>query len=167
MKVKDVMTRHPLQYCNTNTKLYNVARSMKLNKCKALPVVDSDKKVLGMITDRDICLSLAKKTIKPLSKYTVGQIMSANVFTVKNNDPVSVALRQMRKNQVSRLPVVNGQGKLKGIVSLHNLINISVSDGNEGLENFSSKGENLFRTIHAVTNKFNDTNSFKSKKSQL
>jgi CBS domain-containing protein len=164
MKVKDVMTVSPLIYCSPDTKLYNAAKVMKLSNCRVLPVVDNEKKVLGIITDRDICLSLAKKTAKPFSKNTVGQIMTAKVYTVKNNDHISAVFREMRKNQISRLPVVNGQGKLKGIVSLHNLINKSIYDGNEGLENFSSRGENLFRTIQAVTNRFNGNLSAKPKK---
>jgi CBS-domain-containing membrane protein len=70
---------------------------------------------------------------------------------------VSAALRQMRTNQIGRLPVVDEKGTLKGIVSLHNLINNKVGEGKRELGDVSSPGENLFKTMQAVTNRYNGT----------
>ena len=155
MKIKDVMTANSIKYCNPETKLQSAAKTMKVNNCKVLPVVDKDKKVLGLITDRDIALSLSKKQETSFEKITVGQIMPSKFHAVKTDDHISAAFRQMRTNKVGRLPVVNEQGKLKGIISLHNLINKSISKGKEEFGDISSPGENLLKTIHAVTNRYN------------
>ena len=160
MKVKDVMTATSLKFCSPETKLHNAAKTMKASNCGALPVVDKQKKVLGIVTDRDICLSLAQKQVKA----TVGQIMPTKVFTVKTDDDISTAFRQMRTNQIGRLPVIDEQGKLKGIVSLHNLINNTISNGKEDLGAISSDGENLLKTIQAVTDRYNGKISVKEKK---
>jgi CBS domain-containing protein len=75
MKVKDIMTANTLMFCSPETELQNAAKKMKDGNCGALPVVDKDKKVLGIITDRDICLTLADKQAKSPAQMTVGQIM--------------------------------------------------------------------------------------------
>lgn len=164
MKIKDVMTSTAIKYCSPETKLHNAAQIMKDGNCGALPVIDKDKKVVGMITDRDICLSLAKNQTEPLEKRTVDKIMSKKIQTITTTDDISVAFQKMRTNQIGRLPVVDENGKLKGIVSLHNLINASLNDGQEQLGNIAASGENLLKTIQAVTNRYNGNGSVKSKK---
>jgi hypothetical protein len=63
----------------------------------------------------------------------------------------------MRKNQIGRLPVVDEKGKLKGIVSLHRLINNQVKDGKKELGDINAPGENLMKTIQAVTDRYRGT----------
>lgn len=153
MKVKEIMTADSLKSCTPETKLSNAARIMKTANCGALPVIDKQKNVVGIITDRDICLSLVKKQTKvPL---TVGKIMAKKIQTIKDEDDVTEAYREMRLNQIGRLPVVDEKGKLKGIVSLHNLINNAISDGKVELGDLSSSDENLLKTIRAITNRYN------------
>lgn len=167
MKVKEVMNASSLKYCTPETKLHNAAKTMKANNCGALPVVNEEKKVLGIITDRDICLSLAKKSSQPLEKRTVAEAMSKKVHTVKSDDEVATALQNMRKNQIGRLPVVDEQGKLKGIVSLHRLINQTVAEGKENLGNISAPGENILKTIEAVTDRYNGKKTEKLKEAAM
>ena len=122
MKVKDIMTRQKLHYCRPETRLYNAAKLMKAANCGALPVLDDRGQIVGMVTDRDICLSLADKKNGELSRVTIGDIMSARVATVAATDDLTVALREMRTKKVSRLPVVDEQQRLKGMISLHNIL---------------------------------------------
>ena len=93
---------------------------MKDSNLGALPVVDKDQKVIGIITDRDICLSLANKGKKTISELSVKEIVpQAKVHTIKIEDTVTDALREMRKNRIGRLPVTNNDGKLKGMISIN------------------------------------------------
>jgi len=155
MKVKKVMTTRLLKYCSPETKLQNAAKAMKAGNCGALPVVDKQKKVIGVITDRDIALSLVKKRGKSAEQVNVAKVMSSKVHTVKVGDDISTVLRQMRTNQIGRIPVVNKKGKLKGMVSLHHLLS-QAGNGNGKVEmgTFAESGENLLKTIHALTNRY-------------
>lgn len=153
MKVKDIMTARSLKCCSLDTTLIEITKIMKESNCGALPVVDKDKKVLGIITDRDICLSMAKKNIDSFSDLTVGHIMKSKIHTVHIDDDIATVFRLMRINQIGRLPVVDKKGILKGIVSLHNIINKLISNGNNELVDLSYSGENLIKTIQAVSNR--------------
>lgn len=155
MKVKEIMTARSLRFCSPETKLHNAAKTMKAGNCGALPVIDKQKKVIGLVTDRDIALSLAKKQTNP-SKANVGDIISKRVYTVNQNDNLSDALAQMRTNQIGRLPVIDDARKLKGIVSMHNLINQAARNGKMELGRISSGGENLAKTIQAITNRYSN-----------
>ena len=162
MKVKDVMSGYSVKFCTPETNLQEAAKIMKKNNCGALPVVDKNKKVLGMITDRDICLATAQKKIVPFEDRKVQEAMSKNVQTVKSDDEISAAFRHMRKNQIGRLPVVNEAGKLKGIISLHKLLNHGITDNQKLLGKLSDSGENLLKTIHAVTDRYNGQKKMKT-----
>jgi CBS domain-containing protein len=155
MKVKNVMTAKSVKFCTKDANLQEVAKKMKVNNCGALPVVDEDNKVVGIITDRDICLSISKKSIIPPGDRKVKDAMTKKIVTVHGSDEISVAYQQMRKNKVGRLPVVDAKGRLEGIVSLHKLINEAVRRGKNELGEASASGENLIKTIQAVTNRYN------------
>lgn len=164
MKVKDVMTARSLKFCGVETKIKDVAKMMKDGNCGAIPVVDKNKKVLGIITDRDICLLLAKKHVTPIDQLTIGQLKKSKVYTVSLDDDISTVFRLMRTHQIGRLPVVDEKGLLKGIVSLHNIINKSINGGIKELSEISYSGENLLKTIQAVTDRYSDTSNKSSKK---
>lgn len=155
MKVKDVMTARSLKFCGPESKVKDVAKIMKDANCGALPIVDENHKVLGIITDRDICLLLAKKQPSPLDQLTIGELKKSKVYTVSITDDLSTVLRLMRTHQIGRIPVVDDKGLLKGIVSLHNIINKSINNGLNELSEISYSGENLLKTIHAITNRYN------------
>lgn len=152
MKVKEVMTANSLKYCTPETNLHDAARAMGEANCGALPVVDSTKKVLGIVTDRDIALSLAKNNSTPINERTIGEIMTKNVYTVKSQDELTEAYRQMREKMIGRLPVVDAEGKLEGILSLNRILNETVRNGDKNLGTIQEPGENFIKTIHAISN---------------
>ena len=88
--------------------------------CGVLPVVDADRRVLGVITDRDICCALCKQDHRP-SEARVADSMSEPVFSCTDTDDISTALKIMRSHKVRRLPVVDGGGALLGLVSLDDI----------------------------------------------
>ena len=156
MKVKEIMTARSLKSCSPETKLHQAVKTMKAQNCGALPVIDKQKKVVGLVTDRDIALSLARKQAN-FSKTNVGDIISKKVYTINQNDHLSDALAQMRTNQIGRLPVVDDERKLKGIVSMHNLISeAGRSKGKIQIGTFKDRGENLIKTMTALTSRYSN-----------
>lgn len=119
MKVKDVMSGSA-QSCAPDSNLVAAARLMWDLDCGVLPV-EADGKVLGMITDRDICMAAATQS-RPLADVNVQEIMSRNVFACRPEDDIRFALETMRRERVRRLPVVDSAGKLQGILSLNDLV---------------------------------------------
>jgi CBS domain-containing protein len=120
MRVRDLMRKSP-KYCGTNTDLAAVAAMLWSGGCGALPVTDACNKVVGIITDRDICVALGTRNRRP-SEITAGQAMSSNVVMCRSNDDIHAALKVMRTRKMRRLPVVGEGGKLEGILSLSDLI---------------------------------------------
>ena len=154
------MTERNLQYCGPETRLQDAAKSMKRGNCGALPVIDKQNKVVGVVTDRDIALSLASDAAT-VAERNVGDIIAYDVVTVHPDDNLDEALRQMRVKKIGRLPVVDKEGKLKGIVSMHHLLTQSL-DGKAEIGNLSGTGENLAKTLKALTGRYTLNSSKKT-----
>jgi CBS domain-containing protein len=150
MKVKDVMTSVPLKFCTADTNLASAARTMKRENLGALPVVDKNLKVVGLVTDRDICLSLADKPGRTAAEISIREIHPhSRLHTVKSTDDVEEALREMRKYKIGRLPVIDKTGKLKGMLSINNLLTHALSVPGE-LDAVTSNDESLAKTIKTL-----------------
>lgn len=162
MIVKEIMTAQSVKSCTPETKLSEAAKLMKTSNCGALPVVDQENKVLGIITDRDIALSLSDTETPAFDQRKVKEVMTKTVYTVKSDDEISTVFQNMRKNQIGRLPVVDSAGKLNGIVSLHNLINYTINENVKDQWDIKVPGENLVKTIHAITDRYSSQKSTSS-----
>jgi signal-transduction protein with cAMP-binding, CBS, and nucleotidyltransferase domain len=86
-----------------------------------LPVVGNDQKLLGVVTDRDICIAMGTRN-RLAGELTVGEIATQNVVTCKPDDEIHEALHTMAEKQVRRLPVVNKEGVPQGILSMDDII---------------------------------------------
>ena len=120
MKVKEVMTQSAV-CCGPET---NVGRAVELmwnRNVGMLPVVNNDGKLIGVLTDRDICIAMGTRNRLP-GELTVGEIAIREVFTCKPNEDIHEALYEMGNHQVRRLPVVNDQGVPQGVLSMDDLI---------------------------------------------
>ncbi|HZF07897.1 MAG TPA: CBS domain-containing protein [Thermoanaerobaculia bacterium] len=120
MRVQDVMKREA-RFTTPESSLAAAGRTMTEVDCGVLPVVEADRRVVGVITDRDICLALTSTDSKP-SLVPVRQVMSGMARTCHPEHPIEEALRRMRENGVRRLPVVDSEGHLKGILSLDDIV---------------------------------------------
>jgi CBS domain-containing protein len=120
MKVQDIMTSE-VQCCSPDTNLAAAAKMMWDSDCGALPVLNVEGKVLGVITDRDICMAAATKN-RPPSQITVWETITPRAFTCQPTEDVHVALDLMKRKQVRRLPVVDEDGTLQGVVCINDLI---------------------------------------------
>lgn len=119
MNVADLMTRE-VRSCRANDSVQSAARIMWENDCGAVPIVDGDERVIGMITDRDACMA-AYTQGQPLWNIVISSAMSDQVHVVREADPIDVVETLMRNARVRRAPVVDGNGRLRGIVSMSDL----------------------------------------------
>lgn len=130
MKILDVMTPRP-ETCGKHTDLAAVAMMMWRNDCGVVPVVDDAQKVIGMITDRDICIATATRHRSP-ETLKAGELLARRPVTVRPDDDVHVALVRMREEQVRRLPVVDPEGRIEGLVSINDLMMHANGAGKRG-----------------------------------
>ena len=120
MKVQDVMTGN-VKFCRPEINLATAAGMMWENDCGVVPVVDGASKVIGMITDRDIAMAVAMKG-RFASDIAVSEVMSTEICDCALNDDIKSALKTMRHEKVRRLPVVNSDGVLQGILCLNDVV---------------------------------------------
>jgi CBS domain-containing protein len=119
MKAEDWMT-HTVHTCSPETSMNEAAYQMWAGDYGVLPVVDPDRRVVGMITDRDMFMG-AHFQGKRLEDMTVADSMSRYVYSCLTSDPIEEVIRTMGDKGVRRIPVLDQQGKLAGILSLNDL----------------------------------------------
>lgn len=120
MKVKEIMTPDPKAIWLTES-LVDAAQLMWENDCGVLPIIKDGRKVVGLITDRDICMATAIKQTDP-SGISVEEVMTGKVYSVNSEDDVAEALLAMQAHKVRRLPVVSADGELEGILSMNDIV---------------------------------------------
>jgi len=120
MNVRDIHTQD-VRVCSPDTDLARAASTMWESDCGIVPVVDHANKVVGLVTDRDICMAVATKNM-PASQIRVGDVMSKTVHTCKPQDDIKTALKTMAQKKVRRLPVTDANGNLQGVLSINDVI---------------------------------------------
>lgn len=158
IKVKDAMERNVIKF-HVDDKISDVAQILRDNKISGAPIVDDNLKVIGIVSEGDIMRLLEVHSSRlnlilpsPLDlielpirmKYEmdeiaedmnraasvlIGEIMTKNVFTIKEDDDISDAAQFMDTHSVNRLPVVDDEGKLVGIITRGDLISAMVRIG--------------------------------------
>jgi CBS domain-containing protein len=148
--VKEIMLSEP-KYCYKNESLKNAVKEMSKSRVGSLPVLDGDKKVVGIITSRDVC-SILGKTDKPYADLKVHEAMTPEAFTCNPEDDTNTVLRIMRTKKVRRLPVVDKKGYLKGVLSL-NTITRECEDEEERFELEYDGEENIMKTLRSISDR--------------
>ena len=120
MNVDQCMTREP-QSCRASDNLERAAQIMWECDCGCVPVVDDSAKVVGMITDRDICMAAYTRGAA-LRDISIESAMARDVASCRAGDQLESALNAMRARQVRRLPVLDGVGGLLGLLSLTDVV---------------------------------------------
>lgn len=120
MKVRDAMAT-VVHSCRPHTNLAEAAEYMWNVDCGALPVVDHEGRVTGMITDRDICMALATKG-RIASCVNVWEAITGRIYACRPDDDIKAALKTMATERVRRLPVVDDDGMLQGFLSINDLV---------------------------------------------
>lgn len=136
-KVKDVMTRDPVS-CTPDTDLQRVAELMCQHNCGELPVVENDlhKKVIGVITDRDITCRSVARSKNPL-ELKAKDCMSSNPVIVRQSADLQECVRLMESRRIRRVPVIDDRGLLCGIVAQADLARKVPDQGAEMLREVS------------------------------
>lgn len=146
-KIKELMTAAP-QSCRADATIKSVASQMAQSKIGFMPVVDDNKKVIGTVTDRDVTLAIGKSD-KEAKDLKVKEVMHKNVQTIEPEADATEALKIMRTKQVGRLPVVDGEQHLTGVVSLMDIAR-RVKDTPEK-ETLEHEGEeNIVNTFYSL-----------------
>ena len=115
-RIRDFMTANPVAVSEKDN-IREVARIMKREDTGVVPVIDEGKRVIGMVTDRDIVVRLVAEGKDP-SNAKVNEVMTKNVRAVREEATVKEALQVMGGAHVRRVPVVNTKNELVGILSL-------------------------------------------------
>ncbi|MDY4163069.1 MAG: CBS domain-containing protein [Sutterella sp.] len=136
MKVID-MAVHKVATITADKSICDCASQMRYDHVGSLVVVDAEQTPIGMITDRDIAIEVVARGLDP-KQLTVSEIMTAPVVTAAPDESMVVALARMREFGIRRLPIVDDDGKLVGVISNSNLV-----------EELSSLLEGLVRNIHS------------------
>jgi CBS domain-containing protein len=116
MTCAEVMTPSPTA-CNPQHTAIDAAELMRREDCGLLPVVSEDgKKLIGVLTDRDIVLKVVAEGKDPRST-AVSEVMTTDLVTCLPQESVEMAMEQMATRQVRRIPIVERDGSLVGIVA--------------------------------------------------
>ena len=122
--VREIMSRDVI-CLSEKSSVYDVVDVMLANQIGALPIVDGDENLVGIVTERDIALSLAGE----IDDRTAQDYMSTKVFTTTPGTPIESACKIMVRNGLRRIPIVGGEAdiskaakKLLGIVTSTDLI---------------------------------------------
>lgn len=145
MRVRDCMTKD-VRIAMPDATLRDVAQAMATLDAGLLPVADGDQ-LIGMVTDRDIAVrgvALGKGPETP-----VREVMTSDVKYCFDDEEVSAVLQNMGDIQVRRLPVLNRDKRLVGIVSLGDLAtNGEATHAGEALGGISQRGGEHSQTTH-------------------
>jgi CBS domain-containing protein len=114
LRARDIMTPAPT-YARENETLEEVARKLESSDIGSVPVCTEDNRLKGMVTDRDIVVSVVASGRDPRTT-TVGELAGGTPVAIGADELVSEAIRTMKRHKVRRLPVLDGDA-LVGIVS--------------------------------------------------
>src|SRR5512146_1461988 len=119
MKVEQIMNR-AVETCHPQDSLNKAAQIMWDEPCGAVPVVDDQQKPVGFLTDRDVCMA-AYTQGKRLEELRVETAMARKVVSCSGEDDLESAVGLMRQYRTRRLPVIDRNGALVGLLSLDDL----------------------------------------------
>lgn len=126
MKVQEVMTRQTA-FCGLDTNLAETVEVMLQKKCGFLPVVGEGGNVIGVVTDRDICVALGTRNQRA-AEVLVRDVMLPEdrtfpkLYVCTPDDSVHCVMKTMRAQKIHRLPVVDCEGVLQGVLSIDDIL---------------------------------------------
>jgi CBS domain-containing protein len=132
MTVQQIMST-PVLTCEPDTLVSLAARRMRDGNCGTLPVIGTDGRLVGIVTDRDICLGFAESR-RNAAHVAVHEIMTRKPVAILVHDTIHEALATMKHAHVRRLPVVDSFGRLQGLVSIEDVIVRGLESGGVGTD---------------------------------
>jgi CBS domain-containing protein len=122
MKIKHVMTKDPT-CCVPSDTAQRAARIMRDEDTGVVPIIENEqsRKVVGIVTDRDLCMNIVAEGRDPRTTQ-VHESMTTTVVGCSPQDSVDKATELMRENQIRRIPVIDDQHQLVGIVAMADIV---------------------------------------------
>ena len=144
MDIREVMTTSP-RWCLPSDSASKAARIMKDIDAGLIPVVENaeSRRLVGVVTDRDLCLEVIAESRNP-DTVPVKDAMTRTLICCLPEDEMQKALELMGENQVRRIPVVDQQGTLQGIVSMADVLHradVSSKETHETLKKVSEPSD--------------------------
>jgi CBS domain-containing protein len=141
MKIKHVMTKDPT-CCVPSDTAQRAASLMRDEQAGVVPVIENEQsqKIVGVLTDRDLCMNVVAEGRDP-GTTRVEDCMTSTVVSCSSQDAVEKATELMRENQIRRIPVVDEQRRLVGIVSMADIVgraNVKTTETHETLKSVSA-----------------------------
>ena len=139
MQIRQIMTRK-VSVVRASADIAEVARKMRDEDIGSVPVVE-DERLIGMVTDRDIVVRILADE-RDSHSITAREAMSPNVLYCFDDQPIEEVLANMGSMQVRRLPVVDRDKRLVGVVSLGDLSRAAMIEAGDALEKISRSASN-------------------------
>ncbi len=146
MNVQTLMTGSPF-FAAENATVSQVAKIMAEREVGVVPIVDASRRVLGILTDRDICKAIATTNCAACEIPALG-LASRPVITCGPEEELESALKTMRHHHIRRLPVVDAEGRLQGILSIDDVV-LRSEEAMERSQSAVSFGDAV-RTLKAI-----------------
>ena len=147
MRVKDLMSQ-PLSTCNIHDSAASAAQIMWEHDCGIVPVVDDSGRLVGVVTDRDVCMAAYFQN-RPLTEVPIEHFMSRDLSACHPEDALAHAEQLMVDRQIHRVPVVDSAGAPIGILSVSDLAREAVRTGNG--RHHGEPNEALLNTVAAIS----------------
>jgi CBS domain-containing protein len=119
MRIRELMSQ-PAVTCRIDESLNTAARLMWEHDCGSVVVIDGDGALVGILTDRDVCMAAYTQGIA-LTAIPCATAMSARIFSCQPEDSVACAERLMRDRRIRRVPIVDSQNRPVGMLSLNDV----------------------------------------------
>lgn len=132
MRIQEIMSQ-PAVTCSSTDTLSRAAELMWKHDCGAVAVTDKDGKLVGVVTDRDACISAFTQG-KALHQVPVTLAMSKQIYSAKAEDSLGAAEHLMRGKKIRRLPVVDAAGKPVGMISMNDLTRLASGSRKSAVE---------------------------------
>lgn len=144
MKAKDLMTKEVI-FAKPDETIKEVLLKMLKNNISGLPILDNEKRVIGILSQTDIVRLSEKYKKEDLENMKVNQIIKGRkkkLIVAKPNTPIKRLIRLMVKHDISRIPIVDSENKILGIVTKTDILKL-----------FLSNEENIEETIQTTIDK--------------
>jgi CBS domain-containing protein len=132
MRIKDIMS-HPAVTCPVDSTADAPARLMWEFDCGVIPLVDAGGRLAGIVTDRDLCMASLTQA-KPLQEIQTSSAMARDVASCAPEESIEAAEATMRASQVRRIPVVDGEQRPIGVLSMNDLARQAARGKKNGLD---------------------------------
>ena len=141
MKITHVMTKDPT-CCVPSDTVQRAASIMRDQNAGVVPVIENEQsqKIVGVVTDRDLCMNVVAEGRDPRTTQ-VHESMTTTVVSCASQDSIEKATELMRENQIRRIPVVDEQRRLVGIISMADIVgraNLRTVETHETLKTVSA-----------------------------